>query len=179
VSLYRAGRAGILKAALRYMGENTILVPNDIVAAVEVSFLVSHLVFLRPFNESVTLSFCYSGCMVASGEWHVGISVVEGCQTNRLLILLVLHILVLHPFFLVVQSEKRDGTMTSDAESVCCVSGEGIDMGYVLWQPSWSPTTSIPHGRKENGENEKTTKNEVENLAPTLTAQPTGCWNEQ
>jgi hypothetical protein len=31
---------------------------------------------------------------------------------------------------------------------------------------------------KENGENEKTTKNEVENLAPTLTAQPTSL-NEQ
>jgi hypothetical protein len=124
-----------------------------------IPFLVSHLFFLRLFNDSATLSLCCSGCMVASGGWHVVISEVEGCQTDRLLILLVFHILVLHPSFLVVQSEKRDETMTSDEESVCCVSGEGIDMGYVVWQPSWSPTTSISHGRKENGENEKSTKN--------------------
>jgi hypothetical protein len=58
---------------------------------------------------------------------------------------------------------SRDRTMTSDAESVCCVSGEGIDMECVLWHQSWSPTTSISHGRKENGENEKTTKNEMRN----------------
>jgi hypothetical protein len=85
------------------------------------------------------------------GGWHFGISVAECCQTNRLH-LLVLHTLVLYPSFLVVQSEKRDGTITSDLESICCVSGEGADMGCVLWQRSWSPTTSIPHGRKENGE---------------------------
>jgi hypothetical protein len=60
--------------------------------------------------------------------WRIGISEVEGCQTDRLLVLLVLHTLVLHLSFLVVQSERRDGTMTSDAESVCCVSGEGKDM---------------------------------------------------
>jgi hypothetical protein len=143
-----------------------------------IPFLVSYLLFLCLFNVSATRSLCCSGWRVASGRWHVGISEVEGGQTNRLLILLVFHILVLHPSFLVVQSEKGDGTMTSDAESICCVSGEGIDMGCVLWQPSWSPTTSIPHGRKENGEDENTTKNEVENLALTLTAQPTSS-NEQ
>jgi hypothetical protein len=128
-------------------------------------------------TKSAALPLCSSGWMVASGGWHVGVSVVEGCQTN-LLLLLVLHTLVLHPSFLVVQSEKGDRTMTSDAESVCCVSGEGIDMECVLWQRSWSSTTSISHGRKEDGENEETTKNEVKNLAPTLTAQPTS-WNEQ
>jgi hypothetical protein len=143
-----------------------------------IPFLVSHLLFLRLFNKSPTLSLRCSGWRVASGGWHVVISVVEGCQTDRPLILLDFHILLLHPSFLVVQSEKFDKTMTSEAESVCCVRGEGIDMGCVLWQRSWSPTTSIPHGRKENGENEKTTKNEVENLAPTLTAQPTS-WKEQ
>jgi hypothetical protein len=51
-------------------------------------------------------------------------------------------------------------------------------MGCVLWQRSWSPTTSISHGKKEDGGNEKTTKNEVENMAPTLTALPTRL-NEQ
>jgi hypothetical protein len=106
-----------------------------------IPFLVfSHLDFLRLFNDSATLSLRYSGWRVASGGWHVVISEVEGCQMNRLLILLVLHILVLHPFVVVVQAEKRDGTMTSDEESVCCVSGVGIDMGCILWQPSWSPT---------------------------------------
>jgi hypothetical protein len=143
-----------------------------------IPFLVAHLFFSSLFNKSVTHSLCCSGWRVASGGWHVVISEVEGCQTNRLLVLLVFHILVLHPSFLVVQSEKFDKTMTSDAESVCCVSGEGVDMEYILWQPSWSPTTSISHGRKENGENEKNTKNEVENMAPTLTAQPTS-WKEQ
>jgi hypothetical protein len=113
-----------------------------------IPLLVAHLFFLRLFNKPVTLSFCCSGWRVASGGWHVGISEVEGCQTDRLLILLVFHILLLHPSFLVVQSEKFDGTMTSDAESVCCVSGEGIDIGCVLWQQSWSPTMSISHGRK-------------------------------
>jgi hypothetical protein len=88
-----------------------------------IPFLVSHLVFLRLFNDSTNRSLCYSGWRVASGGWHVVISEVEGCQTDRLLILLVFHILVLHPSFLVVQSEKGDGTMTSEAESVCCVSG--------------------------------------------------------
>jgi hypothetical protein len=51
---------------------------------------------------------------ILGGGWHVGIAVVEGCQTNRLLLLLVLHTLVLHPRFLVLQSEKGDGTMNSD-----------------------------------------------------------------
>jgi hypothetical protein len=114
-----------------------------------IPFLVfSHLVFPCLFNESATLSLRCSGWRVASGGWHVVISEVEGCQTDRLLILLVFHIVVLHPSFLVVQSEKGDETMTSDEESICCVSGEGVDMGCVLWQPSWSPTTSISHGKE-------------------------------
>jgi hypothetical protein len=62
---------------------------------------------------------CYSSSLLLwmegriwGGGWRIGISVVEGCQTDRLLVLLVLHTLVLHPSFLVVQSEKGDGTMT-------------------------------------------------------------------
>jgi hypothetical protein len=132
---------------MRDMDKNTSLVPMTSLLPL-IPLLVSHLVFLRLFNDSTTLSLRYSGWRVASGGWHVVISEVEGCQTNRLLVLLIFHILVLHPSFLVVQSEKFDETMTSDAESACCFSGEGIDMGYVLWQRSWSPTTSIPHGKE-------------------------------
>jgi hypothetical protein len=68
------------------------------------------------------------------------------------------------------------GTMTSDEESVCSVSGEGVDIGYVLWQRSWSRTTSISHGRNENGENEKNRKrHEFEKLAPTLALDGAKC----
>jgi uncharacterized protein YlxP (DUF503 family) len=95
--------------------ENTILVLMTSLLLLKSPCLLSHLVFSRVFNKASGLPLRYCGWMVASA---VAMSEVEGLQTNRLLLLLVLHTLVLHRRF----SLCIPRMMASDAESVFVVS---------------------------------------------------------